>query len=340
MPDAIETLGLKISQADQPELTRIALLDQQALPDHAIWVDATAPEAMIAAIQALKVRGAPLIGVAAALCLGHYARSHGPEAIQLVALALRQARPTAVNLMWAIDRLRQGPAEAMWPEALAILHEDIALCQRMGQAGADLLADGDGVLTHCNTGGLATAGIGTALGVIRTAWEQGKRLHVYVDETRPLLQGGRLTTWELERLQIPYTLISDNMAAMLMQQGQIQKVITGADRIARNGDSANKIGTYSVAVNAHYHQIPFYIAAPYSTLDAHCASGAEIPIETRPAAEVLGVIQPGQSLRWAPATAQVYNPAFDVTPAALISAWVTDQGVFTSAEALYGSGPV
>ncbi|MBF2054407.1 MAG: S-methyl-5-thioribose-1-phosphate isomerase [Candidatus Sericytochromatia bacterium] len=340
MHDALQTLGLKVSEADQPKLTRIDLLDQQALPDHEVWVDATAPETMISAIRALKVRGAPLIGVAAALCLGHYARSHVPEAIQLVALALRQARPTAVNLMWAIDRLMQLPAEAMWPEALAILQEDINLCQRMGTAGADLLANGDGVLTHCNTGGLATAGIGTALGVIRTAWEQGKELHVYVDETRPLLQGGRLTTWELEHLNIPYTLITDNMAAMLMQQGKVQKVITGADRIARNGDSANKIGTYSVAVNAHYHQIPFYIAAPYSTLDATCASGSEIPIETRAAEEVQGVVQAQQSLRWAPATAPVYNPAFDVTPASLISAWITDQGVFTSAEALYGSGPV
>lgn len=339
MHNAIQTLGLRVIQPEQADQTRIELLDQQALPNHEIWVDTTAPEAMIAAIRALKVRGAPLIGVSAALCLGHYARSHGPEAIQLVALALRQARPTAVNLMWAIDRLMQLPAETMWAEALAILQEDITLCQRMGTAGADLLANGDGVLTHCNTGGLATAGIGTALGVIRTAWEQGKQLHVYVDETRPLLQGGRLTTWELEHLKIPYTLITDNMAAMLMQQGKIQKVITGADRIARNGDSANKIGTYSVAVNAHYHQIPFYIAAPYSTLDAACASGSEIPIETRPAEEVQGVIQAAQSLRWAPATAPVYNPAFDVTPAALISAWITDQGVFTSAEALYGSGP-
>lgn len=313
----ITTTGLKI------ENNRILLLDQQALPHEEIWIDATAPEAMIAAIKALKTRGAPLIGVSAALCLGWYAQSKGRKEVEAIAQQLRAARPTAVNLMWAIDKLLAHEPMAMKQAALDILHEDIQLCERMGTFGAELIQDGDHVLTHCNTGGLATAGRGTALGVIRTAWESGKKLHVYVDETRPLLQGGRLTTWELEQLKIPYTLITDNMAAMLMQQGKIQKVFLGADRIARNGDFANKIGTYSVAVNAHYHQIAFYPVAPYSTVDFACPNGMHIPIEERQAQEVTGY----QHCQWAPTQSPTYNPAFDVTPAQLVSAFVTDQGV-------------
>lgn len=310
----------------------IKLLDQQALPHQEIWLDATEPETMIAAIKALKVRGAPLIGVAAALCLAHHAcRIQNSTEIKRVAAVLRAARPTAVNLMWAVDRLlayTEQP-EQMWTEALQIFHEDVSLCQKMGQSGAEFIQDGDGILTHCNTGGLATAGIGTALGVIRTAWEQGKKLHVYVDETRPLLQGGRLTTWELEQLQIPYTLMTDNMAAMLMRQGKIQKVFLGADRIAMNGDFANKIGTYSVAVNAHYHQIPFYPVAPYSTLDPACPTGADIPIEERPTQEVQGVAGSFGKVLWAPHQAPVYNPAFDVTPVELVTRLITDRGNFS-----------
>lgn len=321
----ITTTGLKI------ENDRILLLDQQALPHKEIWIDATAPEAMIAAIKALKTRGAPLIGVSAALCLGWYAQSKGRKEVEAVAQQLRAARPTAVNLMWAIDKLLAHEPIAMQQAALDILHEDIQLCERMGSFGAELIQDGDHILTHCNTGGLATAGRGTALGVIRTAWESGKKLHVYVDETRPLLQGGRLTTWELEQLKIPYTLITDNMAAMLMQQGKIQKVFLGADRIARNGDFANKIGTYSVAVNAHYHQIPFYPVAPYSTVDFGCASGQEIPIEERQAQEVTGY----QHCQWAPAQSPTYNPAFDVTPAELVSAFVTDQGILATEQLIH-----
>lgn len=313
----ITTTGLKI------ENERIWLLDQQALPHQEVWIDATEPAMMIEAIQALKTRGAPLIGVSAALCLGMYSNNHTREEIEQLALQLKASRPTAVNLMWAVDRLLQCSTPHMQNEALAILHEDIALCKHMGTHGAALINDGDQILTHCNTGGLATAGIGTALGVIRTAWEQGKQIHVYVDETRPLLQGGRLTTWELQQLKIPYTLITDNMAAMLMQQGKIDSIFLGADRIARNGDFANKIGTYSVAVNAHFHQIPFYPVAPYSTIDINCLTGKEIPIEERASEEVKGY----GSIQWAPSEASTYNPAFDVTPVELITALVTDRGV-------------
>lgn len=325
------SLGLRLEQ------NKLMLLDQQALPAQENWIDATEPDTMIKAIQALKVRGAPLIGVAAALCLGLAAQQRSFEATEQVAQNLRAARPTAVNLMWAIDRLlalhqQQASPERLLQEAVAIFEEDVTLCQRMGEFGAELISDGDGILTHCNTGGLATAGIGTALGVIRTAWEQGKRLHVFVDETRPLLQGGRLTTWELENLGIPYTLISDNMAAMLMRQGKIQKVFVGADRVAANGDFANKIGTYSVAVNAHYHQVAFYPVAPYSTIDPDCPDGNAIPIEERGADEVRGANGSFGQVCWAPVNAPVYNPSFDVTPVSLVSGLVTDRGVYSRAD--------
>ncbi|MEZ0373191.1 MAG: S-methyl-5-thioribose-1-phosphate isomerase [Candidatus Sericytochromatia bacterium] len=319
------SLGLKLDRG------RLLLLDQQALPAAETWIDATDPYQMIAAIQALKVRGAPLIGVAAGLCLGLYARTADPGKTRAVAARLRAARPTAVNLMWAIDRLLPlaDQPEQLYQQAVAIFHEDVELCRSMGQHGADLIADGDGILTHCNTGGLATAGIGTALGVIRTAWEQGKAIHVYVDETRPLLQGGRLTAWELEQLGIPYTLITDSMAAIQMRAGRIQKVFLGADRVAVNGDFANKVGTYSVAVNAHFHGIPFYPVAPYSTIDVHCASGSAIEIEQRSADEVRGAAGSFGSVIWAPATATVDNPAFDYTPVELVTALVSDRGVYT-----------
>lgn len=319
------SLGLKL------ENQRLFILDQQALPAVERWLDVTEPLQMIEAIQMLKVRGAPLIGVAAALSLAvHSLTSPDPIALRALAQKLRTTRPTAVNLMWAMDRLLplcEDP-QALQAEAMAIFEEDVRLCERMGVWGARLIADGDRILTHCNSGGLATAGIGTALGVIRTAWEQGKQIHVYVDETRPLLQGARLTTWELKRLGIPYTLISDNMAAMLMQQGMIHKVFLGADRVAINGDFANKIGTYSVAVNAHFHHVPFYPVAPYSTIDPHCPNGQAIPIEQRCAEEVQGVIQAQGVFMWAPCDAPVYNPAFDVTPVELVTALVTDRGVF------------
>ncbi|MGZ3690948.1 MAG: S-methyl-5-thioribose-1-phosphate isomerase, partial [Pseudobdellovibrio sp.] len=208
--------------------------------------------------------------------------------------------------------------------AVRIFNEDVELCEKMAANGATLINDGDQILTHCNTGGLATAGVGTALGVIRKAHEQGKKIHVYVDETRPLLQGGRLTAWELSKLNIPCTLITDNMAAHLMSLKKINKAIVGSDRIAVNGDFANKIGTYSVAVNCHYHQIPFYVAAPYTTVDPECANGSQIPIEQRNKKEVQGYGE----LLWAPHEVAVYNPSFDVTPHKLVSAWILDKKVY------------
>jgi methylthioribose-1-phosphate isomerase len=221
--------------------------------------------------------------------------------------------------MIAIDRLLAlepfTPARVT-ADAEAIFEEDVALCEALAERGAPLLADGDSILTHCNAGGLVTAGVGTALGVVRRAHEQGKRLHVYVDETRPLLQGARITAWELGKLGIPHTLICDNMAASLMAQGKIQKVVVGADRIAKNGDFANKIGTYGVAVLAHHHKIPFYTVAPRTTFDPSCATGRDIPIEERAPDEV----RAGKS----PPDCRVYNPAFDVTPRELITAVVLD----------------
>lgn len=315
---------------------RVEILDQTALPHKEQWVDVTEVDQMDEAIRSLRVRGAPLIGVAAALCLGRYAlRCQNSEKFRQSALKLRESRPTAVNLMIAIDRLlslagntESFDAMAIYAEADQIYQEDTELCLRIGQYGAELIEDGDSIITHCNTGGLATAGIGTALGVLQTAHQQGKSIHVYVDETRPLLQGGRLTAYELDQLQIPYTLICDNMAAMLMAQGKITKAIVGADRIAMNGDFANKIGTYSLAIACRYHNVPFYVAAPVTTMDTSCMTGAEIPIEQRSALEVHGVQLAGETMLWAPKSAQVYNPAFDVTPAELTSQWILDKGRF------------
>jgi methylthioribose-1-phosphate isomerase len=320
----------------------LLILDQQALPDVERWLSADDLDAMIEHIHALRVRGAPLIGVAAAFCLARVAATgaDGPELVY-AALRLRAARPTAVNLMWAMDRMgsvllahqdEATLAERLAAEAVAIFDEDAALCDAMAAHGAALIADGEGILTHCNTGGLATAGIGTALGVIRRAWEAGTRLHVWVDETRPLLQGARLTTYELGRLGIPYTLITDNMAATVMRSGRIQRVLVGADRIAANGDFANKVGTYGVAVLAAHHGIPFHPVAPWSTVDLRTPDGAAIPIEERGAAEVRGVVSNKGTHRWAPDDAPVFNPAFDVTPNALVTSLVLDTGVVPTAD--------
>ena len=304
----------------------LMVLDQTKLPVTEDWREITHPDEMADAILKLQVRGAPLIGVAAALSLAQYVRAGASEKDFVEAAArLRAARPTAVNLMYAIDLMvteLEGRFDAGLALELAtgIFLEDQELCMGIARNGEHLLADGDGVLTHCNTGGLATVGYGTALGIVRRAHESGKRLHVYVDETRPLLQGGRLTTWELKKLGIPFTLICDNMAATLMAQGRIQKAIVGSDRIACNGDFANKVGTYSVAVNCHYHRIPFIVAAPYTTVDLNCASGSQIPIEERSQDEVTRI----SGIR----DVDVYNPAFDVTPAQLVSHWVLDKGCF------------
>jgi methylthioribose-1-phosphate isomerase len=290
----------------------------------------------------MVVRGAPAIGVAAAyglvLAVREATRRRRPwrAAFDAAATELAATRPTAVNLFWGIERMRRRAASApddaaeaealLLSEAKAIHEEDVAANRAMGARGGKLLPDGASVLTHCNAGALATAGYGTALGVIRGAVEAGKRIHVYVDETRPFLQGSRLTAWELMKDGIPCTLITDGMAASLLRKGMIGAAVVGADRIARNGDVANKIGTYNVAVLCRVHRVPFYVAAPRSTFDPGTRDGAAIPIEERDASEVTHLM----GTRTAPAGVKVYNPSFDVTPSRLVTAIVTELGVLTA----------
>ena len=309
---------------------RLRVLDQTCLPAVERWVELRDPAHMVELIRRLAVRGAPLIGVAAALSLAAHAESGaGTMALRDSAVVLRAARPTAVNLMWAMDRMTVvldggGGAADLVTAAEAIFDEDVRLCEALAAQGLPLLGVGEAVLTHCNSGGLATAGIGTALGLIRRGWEAGRIRHVFADETRPLLQGARLTAWELGRLGIPHTLLTDSMAAILMREGRVDRVLVGADRIARNGDFANKVGTYGLAVNARHHRLPFHPVAPYSTVDTACADGSAIPIEARDPAEVQGY---GGS-NWAPGGTAVFNPAFDVTPAALTTSLILDRGVY------------
>ena len=280
-------------------------------------------EEVAQAIRTMVVRGAPAIGVSAAFGLVMAAK-RGQD-LTIAAEMLKAARPTAVNLAWAVDRvLKSGSiAAALQKEAEAILAEDLEANMRMGRYGAELLGDRATVLTHCNAGALATAGYGTALGVIRAAVESGKRVAVFADETRPYLQGARLTAWELQKDGIDVTLITDNMSGHFFQLGTFDAVIVGADRIAANGDAANKIGTYTVAVLAHAHGVPFYVAAPVSTIDPNCPSGAHIPIEERSAEEVTEMF----GRRVAPEGVAVRHPAFDVTPARLITAIICEAGV-------------
>ena len=318
----------------------LEVIDQRLLPDVEQWIRIDTPQSMIDAIKSLAVRGAPLIGVAAALALALYRkRGGGLVDTHEAGMALRVARPTAVNLMVAMDRMLKildlNP-EILMTTADTILQEEVARSDSMGKLGADLVNAGESILTHCNTGGLATVGIGTALACVRRAHEQKKNIHVYVDETRPLLQGARLTTWELEKLKIPYTLICDNMAASLMRAGKVSRVFVGADRIALNGDFANKIGTYSVAVNAKHHGVPFHTVAPISTVDFNCETGDSIPIEERRPDEVRGITQP-RELRWSPRECAVWNPSFDVTPGELLESMVLDSGVHTRAMLAKGS---
>lgn len=328
----LSSLGLKAEISGNS--FKINLLDQTLLPHSEKWLEIKTNEEMIESIKSLRVRGAPLIGVAASLMLGKLAQAgFSKNDLLSAAQKLYEARPTAVNLMICIDRMRKEILENFSENkiidlSIQIFNEDVLLCENIAKNGMNLIADGDSILTHCNTGGLATAGVGTALGVIRKAFESGKKIHVYVDETRPLLQGGRLTTWELQKLKIPFTLITDNMAAHLMSLKKINKAIVGSDRIAINGDFANKIGTYSVAVNCFYHQIPFFVAAPYTTVDLNCQSGQEIPIEQRHAKEVLGVQGSFGDVKWAPEGINVYNPSFDVTPAKLVSRWILDKATY------------
>ncbi len=311
---------------------RLLVLDQTRLPREEAWVDGGDPDAMVGHIRRLAVRGAPLIGVAAALALAVFAESGADESsLRQAAASLRAARPTAVNLMWAMDRMAERiplGAPALAAEAEAIFREDVALCEAMARHGVPLLGAGEAVLTHCNSGALATVGVGTALGVILRAWEAGKVRHVYVDETRPLLQGARLTAWELARAGVPHTLLTDSMAAILLRDGRIDRVLVGADRVAANGDFANKVGTYGLAVQCRFHGVPFHPVAPWSTVDLACLAGAGIPIEMRDAAEVRG--QGGRA--WAADDTPAFNPSFDVTPAALVTSLVTDRGVATAAD--------
>ncbi|HEV7223574.1 MAG TPA: S-methyl-5-thioribose-1-phosphate isomerase [Pirellulales bacterium] len=319
----------------------LRLLDQTRLPAELAHVDCRDVETVFEAIRSLRVRGAPAIGIAAAygVCIGLQTAARGDaeafnKRLEEVTGYLAESRPTAVNLFWALERMRRvagamrgSPpneiAERLLAEAKAIHDEDRTMCHAIGRHGAALVADGQGVLTHCNAGGLATSEYGTALAVFYAAQDAGKRLHVYADETRPLLQGARLTAWELMQRGIDVTLICDSMAAQVMREGRVQAVFVGADRIAANGDAANKIGTYGVALLAAAHDIPFYVAAPSSTFDLSLASGDEIPIERRSPEEITH----GFGRQTAPDGVKVYNPAFDVTPARLIRAIICERGV-------------
>lgn len=310
----------------------LVLLDQRRLPAAEHYLTLRDEEAVACAIEAMAVRGAPAIGCAAAFGVALAAAGGGDREARIDASFLRLAatRPTAVNLFWALGRMREvwktrpaDPARALLHEAQRILEEDVATCRAIGRHGKALVPDPARVLTHCNAGALATAGYGTALGVVRAAHEAGRSLEVFADETRPFLQGARLTAWELARDNIPVTVIADSMAGALMAGGEIDLVVVGADRIARNGDVANKIGTYSVAVLAAAHEIPFYVAAPRATIDFETADGAAIPIEERSRAEMAEIA--GTPIL--PLGVPTRHPAFDVTPARLIGAIVTEAGV-------------
>jgi methylthioribose-1-phosphate isomerase len=315
------------------ETGHLVLIDQTRLPTELVEIECRTVEAVWEAIKQLRVRGAPAIGISAAY--GVVVGLQAGKPLEDVTTYLASSRPTAVNLFWALERMKrtaaalrdkQSPQQiraALLAEAQLIHDEDRAMCHAIGRYGAELLGANSGVLTHCNAGGLATAEYGTALSVFFTAQDQGKQLHVFVDETRPLLQGARLTAWELAQRGIKATLICDSMAAQVMREGKVQAVVVGADRITANGDTANKIGTYSVAVLAHAHQIPFYVAAPTSTFDLSLASGDQIPIEQRGSAEITH----GFGKQTAPEGIEVYNPAFDVTPARLIKAIITERGI-------------
>ena len=314
----------------------VSLLDQTRLPEEEVWIDITTSEEMAEAIRSLRVRGAPAIGIAAAfgvvLSAGAGSLDEQRPRVRAAIDLLQATRPTAVNLFWSLARMRGVVASAvehddlrdrLLQEAQAIRDEDLAAGRSLGEHGLSLLSDGMSVLTHCHTGGLATSGYGTALAPLLLAAERQIRVSAFVDETRPLLQGSRITAWELARSGVPATLITDSMAGHVMQRGKVDAVFVGADRIAANGDIANKIGTYSLAVLAKAHDVPFYVSAPTSTIDLNTACGDEIVIEEREAREVTH----GFGRQTAPDGVHVYNPAFDVTPASLVTAIVTEHGV-------------
>ena len=320
---------------------KLEMIDQRILPASFQYLAYDSAASVAEGIRSMVVRGAPAIGVAAAYGVALEAlrqalgeRNDFNAGMETGFTVLAQSRPTAVNLFWALKRMRavwesvQGQdntavAQRLLAEAHEILAEDIRINRAMGAFGAELLPDGARVLTHCNAGALATAGWGTALGVFRSAVEAGKKISVIADETRPFLQGARLTAWEMVQERIPVTLITDNMAGFMMSRGEVDAVVVGTDRVASNGDVANKIGTYMVAVLAHRHNIPFYVACPLSTIDMSIASGADIPIEERSADEVKGF----RDYRWAAEGVAIRNPSFDVTPAELVTALITEKGV-------------
>lgn len=322
--------------------THVELIDQRLLPSRFEYVRCASAAEVAQAIRSMVVRGAPAIGCAAAFGIAlqarrerHRAPAQFAPAMDAAFKTLAASRPTAVNLFWALERMRavlavhaldpKAAAVQLAQAAVAILRSDLETNRAIGRAGAAFIADGARVLTHCNTGALASAGHGTALGVVRSARDAGKRVSVIASETRPYLQGARLTAWEMMQEKIPVTLITDNSAGHLMSQGKVDVVIVGADRIAANGDLVNKIGTYPLAVLAERHRIPFYVAAPLSSIDTSVPEGTSVPIEERAADEVTGF----GGVRWAPEGVEVANPAFDVTPAALVSALFTEKGVLT-----------
>ena len=320
---------------------RVFLLDQRILPGKEVYLECRSYQEVAQAIKNMVVRGAPAVGIAAAMgiALGVQAISEKNKnnffnQFEKICQTIASTRPTAINLFWAIDRMKKlvevkpNPnlkelKLLMKKEALKILAEDIAGNKRIGFYGKEFIKDGDTILTHCNAGALATGGYGTALGIIRAAWAEGKKIKVVADETRPFLQGARLTAWELKKDKIPVTVITDSMAGFMMQQKRIDLVIVGADRIAANGDVANKIGTYSLAVLAKEHKIPFYVAAPLSTIDFNIKTGKDIPIEERDPKEITH----WEGKRLIPSAVAVWNPAFDITPNRFITAIITDQGV-------------
>jgi methylthioribose-1-phosphate isomerase len=303
----------------------VHLIDQRRLPEELVMLECRSVDDLCAAITSLAIRGAPALGAAGAMGIALAAATGEPH--EDAARRLVGTRPTAANLAWGVERARAASDPAA--EAVRIAADDVARNRRLGAHGAELLPAEARVLTHCNTGSLACVGYGTALGVVRAAHESGRRPSVWVDETRPVLQGSRLTAWELRRLGIPCTLVADVMAGSLMAGGEVDAIVVGADRIAANGDVANKIGTYPLAVLAHHHGLPFYVAAPLSTFDPDCADGSRIPIERRDGDEVAVV----GGRRLAPAGVEVENRAFDVTPAELVTAYVTEEGVVESAAA-------
>ncbi|MBW2594936.1 MAG: S-methyl-5-thioribose-1-phosphate isomerase [Deltaproteobacteria bacterium] len=323
----------------------VVMIDQRALPHEERYITCREYREVIDAINDMTIRGAPAVGIAAAMGIALGALNlpgkQLKEDFYSICDAFSRTRPTAVNLFWAIDRMKSrfekefastpnikaaAVKKALTEEALRILEEDVRANRQMGIHGKRLIKDGDTILTHCNAGALATGGYGTALGVIRAAHEEGKKIHVLVDETRPLLQGARLTAWEMKNEGIPATLITDSMAGSFMKRGMVNLVIVGADRIAANGDVANKIGTYSLAVLAKANRVPFYVAAPISTIDRHTRTGNEIPIEERKEKEVLRF----HGTKIAPGGFNAYNPAFDVTPNRYITAIITEKGIITA----------